>query len=237
VAGDRPLWRDLVAEQLARSFEVERDRPASAERLAGAVRGVGVASRVALVLVDPGGDGWDDAVRAARVAQPRLGVVVVLSRPAYWQQRRWRQRDERGTMLADALIAAHRSIDDLVSAVDDVLARPGMESIWWLGRTSKHRGAAEAWPNDGAVVRRIRAAPLLHEGLVRLARGEGRKQVAQALGYADNTLTARLREIRNDLGVASDEALGAWAVRTGLLDDAPAGEAVRAQPAADEGVA
>jgi hypothetical protein len=227
VAGDRRLARAGIAALLAHRFVVEDEQPTEPAGLARSVTGVGSASRFALVLVDPADPAWDDAVRDARRLQPRLGVVTVLGRPAYWHQRRWRQRDpETGTMLTDALLGAGRPPEHLENAVRDVVERPGVESIWWLGRTSKHRGASEAWRPDGDTVREVRATPHLHEGLARLARGESLKSAATALHLHPNTLRAKLRSVKHALGLESDEALGAWAVRTGLVDDVPTGPAL-----------
>lgn len=235
VAGERRLLRAGLAALLKDPFEVDAEQPGNPAAFGRAAAGIGSTSRLALVLVDPADPGWDDAVRQARRIQPRLGVVVVLARPAYWQQRRWRQRDpDTGAMLADAVIGAGRPEDHLREAVRDVVARPGVESIWWLGRTSKHRGASEAWRPDGDAVREIRANPHLHEGLVRLARGERTRDVAAALHWDADTLKRKLRATKQALGIDSDEALGAWAVRTGLVDDAPTGPALDASsPEAD----
>lgn len=234
VAGNLRILRDGVAALLAGDFDVHGERPGEPAALGRTLAGVGVTSRLALVLVDPVDPAWDAAVRQARGDHPRLGVVVVLSRPAYWQQRRWRQRDDRtGAMLADAVLGASRPGAHLVDAVSDVVVRPGTESIWWLGRTSKHRGASEAWRPDGDAVRDVRANPLLHEGLVRLARGERSKDVAAALNWHPDTLKAKLRTVKQTLSLESDEALGAWAVRTGLVDDAPDGPALSASEGAD----
>ncbi len=91
----------------------------------------------------------------------------------------------------------------------------------WLEDQPLHPHAFYGHGAEGVAAKRVADNEPLHRALALHADGYARAQIAERLGRQAETITKWMKELRDELGIENDIALGYWATRLGLLDDRP----------------
>jgi DNA-binding NarL/FixJ family response regulator len=218
VAGERPLLTELVYGHLGqREFNLPRRTFKKPADMVRAVPQLRAAARAATVVVcDPLGDAWTDAVRQLRGSEPVVGTVILAVRTSFGSVRRWREATN-GRHLASALLSLDNDLEQLADAVEGALASPGQTDFWPDGP----RHPARFWgTTDGEVAHKILFdASHRHTTLTHIASGKSVKEVALMLEIRDDQVRRHLTWLKDQLGVRSDVQLGRRALELGLLDE------------------
>lgn len=158
----------------------------------------------------PGFDGID-VLRAVKASNPAMKVVVVTMFEA-------REYVARAMKLgADAYLLKDSAVQDLVAAIDAVMAGGSYFSPAIQGQMADLlRGDTSAPPGARSLTERER------EVLGWLARGFSSKEVAAELDISVRTVETHRANLMHKLGVKSVALLIQVALREGLLDAPPA---------------
>jgi DNA-binding NarL/FixJ family response regulator len=155
------------------------------------------------------GTGGLDVLKDLKAAQPAMKVVVLTMHAG----REYVARAMKGG--ADAYLLKDSAVQDLVAAVDAVMAgrsyfTPSIQALM-----------AELLRGDASAPRRAPLTDREREVLTWLARGLSSKEVAQRLDISVRTVETHRANVMHKLGVKSVALLIQVALREGMIDAEP----------------
>jgi hypothetical protein len=216
VIGEPLLLAELIEDLLVREGHRSKygvvSGPEDAERKVRLARED--CGRTVALLVDPVGEQWFDWAARARRGDP-VGLLVVLARPSYVLQRRWREKVD-GRYLASGLLTLDQAAEDVRDAVMAAALTP-LETGFWLAGP-RHPHTHRSTP-DGQLAAEIRSDEDRYRTLIYEGQGLTRPRMAELLGITEKQVGERLLSLRRRLDADNNVQLGRRATELGLFDD------------------
>ena len=182
VGGTGTLLCELVSEMVTgQGFKAHENLASTPQRLEIAVRGVAAATaRQVVTLVDPQAPEWEKTAKKLRSADPRLGLIVLTTRPSYLLQRTWQQPLSDRRSLANGLLSFDSLAADVADAIEAARRRPQSRSGFWLDG-ARHPFAFHQ-TDAGRAADVVRKKPELHRTLVLEGEGLSRTSIGTPIG-------------------------------------------------------